>query len=355
VRSGAFALVLALVLVSLIPYWLRAKADTAADRYLSLRLNLAIAADALDDDFTWQQYKTSHEKAESMPLSQLVEASVESPTSTESRSNTVRSKPKPGAANKTQQTVAPAPPSNIRLSQGIYGVHEIAGVLVNLDDSDLLSASRAASAFLDYSIYRWTRKRFSLIHLNMRATTAVLVQAQQSDARKTESLEPSIGKEVLLKYLTLRDARELARYELPSIPDTPEYRGSGRAIEASLNSLPRNLFWASLLAQVLLVFVIMYFGAFAREAAASVSFPVPGTLFSAFSRPRWNGFVFFLALWTPFLASASVAIASRRWPLIGTSVLVGLAIFSGHIVLHRKSYFDFLTLRFLSKAKKKAA
>src|SRR5207249_4445622 len=92
-RSGAFALLLALFLGSLNPYWLQAEKDIAFDRYLSLRLNLDAAIRALDDDFIWQRYKASHEQAESMRLAQLIEAEVTQGGAKEASPGTTREKP----------------------------------------------------------------------------------------------------------------------------------------------------------------------------------------------------------------------------------------------------------------------
>jgi len=75
---------------------------------------------------------------------------------------------------------------------------------------------------------------------------------------------------------------------------------------------------------VLLAFVLVYFGAFAREAVSSPNFPTPGTLFSAFSGSRWSLLVLLLALWGPFAASVAVAIASRQPWLVFWSALAQL-------------------------------
>ncbi len=343
-RSGAFALLLSLALVSMIPYWLQVKEDIAVSRYLFLRLSLVTAVDLLNEAVTWQKYKTSEEAAESIPMAQLLEVRVETPLS-EPNTNTVQPKPAATAKEKTQRAVAPAlSPPTLRLSSEIYEIHQIADFLAELDDSDLLTTSRAVSDSLNYSIHRWVLKRHSLIVRNMAANTPHMVLLPpRKEAQQPDNFVPTVGRKDLFKNLTLRDVQELAQFELPKVPGITLREGrGGKQIDITPGSLPRNLYMASVSAQLLLFFVIVYFNAFAHEAALSAAFPVPGTLFSAFSRSYWTLLVYFLGLWSPFLASLSMAVTSRKWPLIGLSVLIGFAILTVYVVFHRKSYFKTL-------------
>jgi len=109
--------------------------------------------------------------------------------------------------------------------------------------------------------------------------------------------------------------------------------------------LPRDLFLGTIFAEALLFFLLVYFGAFAREAISSPAFPAPGTLFSAFSKSDRTLLVLLLALWSPFVASMFVAIASRKLVLVFCSVLILGAVISAHRVLQRRSYFGALNLR----------
>ena len=75
-QPGAFALLLSMALVSLIPYWLQGKQDNALGRYVSLRLGLATAVELLDESVIWQKYKAAN-PPESPSIKQLLETSVE--------------------------------------------------------------------------------------------------------------------------------------------------------------------------------------------------------------------------------------------------------------------------------------
>jgi hypothetical protein len=87
----------------------------------------------------------------------------------------------------------------------------------------------------------------------------------------------SLGRELLLDCLTLHDIRELADFELPTIPDTTKFGVRGeREVDVSPGSLPRDLYLASLFAQAFMIFVLVYFNAFAREAVSSANFPAGG-------------------------------------------------------------------------------
>src|SRR4030042_2207580 len=79
-RAGTFALLLSLFLLALIPFWEQEREEIALGQYLALRLNLAISINQLDDNPYWQQYKTSHEAAESTSIEKLLKVSVEVPS-----------------------------------------------------------------------------------------------------------------------------------------------------------------------------------------------------------------------------------------------------------------------------------
>jgi hypothetical protein len=161
----------------------------------------------------------------------------------------------------------------------------------------------------------------------------------------------ALGK-IFLEKLTISDVRQLAGFEMPEISNSVKLGKSGDTdVDLTPGSLPRNLYMATLSAQLLLFFVIMYFGAFSGEAISSGGFPITGTLFSAFAQSFWTLLVFFIALWVPVLSSLVVLAAawqtttlSRRLPLILCSVLTGLAVFSVQATLQRKDYFHALRL-----------
>src|SRR5580658_2656599 len=104
---------------------------------------------------------------------------------------------------------------------------------------------------------------------------------------KTADFVPVLTEEALLRCLTVHDVRELAHFEYPTISNPMELGGRiGPVIEMAPGSLPRGSlrpYFATLAAQVLLFFVVVYFGAFAREAVASAAFPVPGRSSALFS------------------------------------------------------------------------
>ena len=355
-RSGAFALLLSLALLSVIPYWSERQNDIALGRYVSLRLSLETAVELLNDNFYWQKYKSSNEAAESASVLKLLDVWVEENPSSEGNVPPVQqSRTGTAPQNKARRTdipgLRPAAPTllSVTMKTQIHEIHQIADFLVALDDSDVLTKGRSASVFYNVSIYRWASKRNSLVGRNAYANSCTLTGVRQpAKAHQPEYFVPALGKETLLKCLNLRDVRELAGYELPKIPDTTKFGVRGeREVDMSPGSFPRDLYLASLFAQGLLVFVILYFNAFAREAVSSENFPPQGTMFSAFSRSAWTLAAFTLALWLPFFASLAVAVTSRKWLLMVCSVLIGSVVFSTTVVLQRKSYLRIPSLQSL--------
>ena len=359
-RAGTFALLLSLFLLALIPFWEQEREEIALGQYLALRLNLAISINQLDDNPYWQQYKTSHEAAESTSIEHLLMVRVNAPSG---KSHVAKAQPTPSKSveNKTKQdaTLVPAPPGPIHFSIEIDTIHQIANYLRRLNDSKLLTKSRKVSDFHDYSIYSWAYKRNRLFWQNFLAEHPNTVLAPNIGDRKenTGTFVPALDEEQMLKYLTLHDVRELAQYELPKLTDPIKLGrrygswGPVKEIEMVPGSLPPNLYVAAIFADTLLLFVVMYFFAFTREAVSSAKFPAPGTLFSAFSRSPSTLAAFLIALWSPVVTSLGVAVASRKLPLIVCSVLIGCAVLSVHLTYKRKSYFTALNFRFLLSSK----
>jgi hypothetical protein len=346
-RSGTFALLLSLALFAVTPYWLDKPRDIALGSYVALRLNLAAAVQQLDDSVNLRLYRTSNPAAESMTIAQLLEVRVASSTKATS---TDRSKAKPTDKSENLRTVtpgpslmAPEPPQVLSIAADIPEMPQIAGFLEKLGDSELLTASRGSSPYYNYSIYRWVLKRNSLIARNMVGGNGIVVGWTESDESNRPNYVPAVDRKVSVNYLTLNDVRELSSFELPTIPNTTKFPPRGdKEIEIAPGSLPRDLYPATVCAAALLLLVTVYFGAFAREAVSTETFPAAGTVFSALSRARWTLAAFALSLWIPFFACLSVAVASRKKPLIAIAGLMGGAIFSVHLLLYRKSYFHSL-------------
>jgi hypothetical protein len=167
----------------------------------------------------------------------------------------------------------------------------------------------------------------------------VEIKGSQKGADGRE-IVPLVPLDSLLNCLTLGDVRELARFEEPTLSNPDPIGGSsGREIELSPGALPREVYAASLVSEALLFFVIIYFGAFVREALLATGFPVPGTLFSAFYRSRLTLVVMVIVFCAPVVSSLGLAFVSRRWMLWVLSSLILFADASVLIELQRRSYF----------------
>jgi hypothetical protein len=317
-------------------------------RYLSFRLNLALGIDALDDDPAWQNFKASNAAVDSLSIARLpTRVRVISGVS----ANIDNAQPKHPAAPKIglkRGGVPAAPTISVTTELEIPEIPRIVEFLTKLNESNLLTESRGHSNFYEFSIVRWVSRRNQLLYRNAFASGCATreLEIPHTKDQETGQFVPAIDRDVLLGCLTLRDVRELVRFEQPTLTNPTQIGGRvEREIEIAPGSLPRDLATASVVAQVLLFFVIMYFGAFAREAISSEGFPAQGTLFSAFSRSRWTLLVLLLALWTPFIASLAVMVASGKLWLGVCSTLILCAVCSVHGVFQRKSYFVALNRR----------
>jgi hypothetical protein len=363
-RSGAFALLLSLALFALIPYWMQRPVEVALANYLANRVNLSIYVSGLNDDPVWQKYRASQPTAESMSIAQLLDARVEL-----SSSSTAAPQVQPGqkmASGRGHRPSAqqhgrnapgppglvPAPPTGLSatLLGSIDRIHSIAGFLTNLNDPDVLTKSRGYSNFFSFSITRWLQKRNDLLYANVLSHSCTMTPLELPHKRQQPpNFVPALDTGAMLRCLTLHDVREVAEFELPPVTEPTQIgRSTRRDIDVSPGALPRDLNAATIIAQVLLFFVTAYFGAYAREAVSSPAFPAQGTLFGSYCRSPLTLLVFFLALWTPLIASLAVAAASREWPELLLTVFVFCAALPAHLTLQRKSYFAPLSPRLLA-------
>ncbi len=361
-KSGAVILLLFVALLLLIPNWVRRPIDTALGRYVAIRSQLAISLDELNDDPFWQRYVASHPAAESTSIAQLVKLQVdESPIG-----NATVGKPPPrrppvvvkssthGGRTRSGPPGPPPPRPPGMLSVKVFGQISAMGPIAqlpgDLHEPDLLAQPRQFSNFFNLSIYTWVIKRDDL--LVRRINTSACYSGKEFPTPRYKGpvpafSVPAIKKDALLSCFTLRDVRELAQFQLPKVSNPTELGGSiGQTVEVTTGSLPHDLYMASIVAQILLFFAVMYFAAFAREAVSSPSFPARGTLFSALSKSPWTLLVFLMALWAPLVASAALAICSRKWSLALCTVGIFMAIMSAHAVLQRKSLFKPVRIRF---------
>jgi hypothetical protein len=263
-----------------------------------------------------------------------------------------KNQPKAGVA-----ALRPAPPSLIQATpfdiRGIPEAPRILESLTKLNDSDTLTRTRQVSNFFDSSVVRWVNKRNVLAFNNVLASRCTRNELEITHKGKRESeFVPALTEEALLSCLTVNDVRELAHFEQPQSSNHIELGGRIMPlIDLAPGSLPRGTFepyTATFAAQALLFFVVVYFGAFCREAVASPAFPVRGTLFGAFSKSRLTLLVLFVALLIPLGTSVAVAASARKWTFGVCVPFIAWAVLSVYAVLQRKSYFRALYSRVTS-------
>ncbi len=340
-RSGAFALLLSVALFTMIPYWLHRADQIALANYVALRLTLQGAVETLDGSVNWKIYRGSNPEAESMTIAELLKVHLHG-TPQPATSLTGQKEPQVSGGGTAVPRGAPAPPTNLQAFTDavIDEMPGIADLLVKLDDSQLLTRSRNASLFYNYSIYRWAIKRHILLMRNFGTSPGGVVWKRTADLNPPDNFVPSWGRDPLLTNLTIKDVRELAPFELPQLSDTTGIGGRDeKEIDISPGSLPRTLFAATVCAECLLLFVIIYFGAFAREAILSKSFPVAGTLFSAFARSGGTLLVFGVVLCVPVVGSLGILLVARKWEFLLLTVMISSAVYWVFRVLQHKPYF----------------
>jgi len=388
-RAGAFALLISVLLFLLGVYWYNRRAEEALAEYTTRRSNLAMFLEELQNDPIWQRYLESHPDADRMPLNQLIHARAEIEMATSQpqppKSEDVAhasAKPNPphpaikppeppggleiappkpeppkseNAAHASAKTRppnsalrTPAAPTGLTIrAVTIVELHEMSAIVQfwrELNDSSILTKSRETSYFFDLSIAKWANRRGTMMYSN--ALTGVCSASEieiPSKFSNTKRYTAQMNDEALMNCITLRNLKELAQFELPQMSN-PIQLGSkaGRDVDLSPGSLPRDPYAATLVAEALLFFALVYFSAFAREAVLTKSFPARATLFGAFSGTRWMLSVFLLALWTPFLACCAVGLTSGKVLPSIAAIPVFFATFSAHRTLVSKAFFELI-------------
>jgi hypothetical protein len=344
-RSGTFALAISLVLFALVAPWAHRPSEMALSRYLAYRYDLSSTIERLDDDPNWQKFEGQNAGLESKPLSQLP---TQVPVAFSASPAPVKEKPRRhSAAPKTfSPGLRPAAPTlfTVTVFVQVPAVEDLIGVLKKLNDSNVLTGSRAYSRFFDFSIARWAQTREDMIYREAAATgcsknkPSMVMPYDKNHV--PQAFVPTLDTTLMLDCLTLHDVRDLARLEQPPITNPDQIGGNlTREVEIAPGTLPHNIYTASIVLQALLLFVIVYFGSFTREATLSKKFPAQATLFSAFSRSWWTLLAMLLALLTPFAAALTVAIVSGRPLLWVESALILLAVVWIFLLLQQKSYW----------------
>jgi hypothetical protein len=357
VRSGTFALLISVALLLLIPSWREQQNYDALRRYVTDRLALAGQVDRLGNDPFWGKYKASNAEAESISIADLLGATVVV-SSTKAMSVRVPeiSPPPRHRAKKAISATQPAPGAPTGLSAvatasvGLVEIKPIADTLGRLNDSDVLTRTRSVSNFFNVSLFRWLDTRNMWAYQNQILNKCFTGNLEVPNQVKTSDVfVPAIENEGLLKCLTLQNVRDLAKLELPTFqnPQLGDHLGPQVDVQPG-TFLPHNLYWASVLAEVLLFVMMVHFSAFVLEAVSSLNFPAPGTIFSAFGRSGGTLFVFGFAICVPPITSSLILWASWASGSVGTRALLLLCMIAIYlpfvsilIALFRDHYFRY--------------
>jgi hypothetical protein len=346
-KSGAWIMLLTAGLGLLIPYWRNRPAELAAGRYTALRENLTILSNTVQADPLWQKYVADDAGAESASIADLLKVRISGPKH-ESLDSVPAEIPIPKP--RSTQHAVPNPPTELTATiySGLNGIHELADALVAANDSGILTESRKFSNFYNFSIVEWTNRRNALIYRNEILGKCVYPQPSGSAAPLDPNYGvPPVDRDGMLQCLTVSNVKELAEFDRPVFSNPAETAGRiQKEVDLNPSSFPRDLATATVLAEVLLFFMLTYFGAFVRQVCQSGSFPAPGSLFKAFSDSRWSLLVLFVSIWLPCLASVCVAYFARSWSTVICGGLISFAAYSVFSELSRVGYLKPLTLAF---------
>ena len=211
-QSGAFALLLSVVILLLIPHWWQRPREIALAAYISDRANLANELITLDDNPIWQKYQNANKSADLTPFEQLLEksypvssskdASKQKPTETRLEAHRTAKKSTPRIP-----FGRPAPVTNmvVTVSESLPELRSIADLLTKLNDPQLLSNSMKESNLFTVTILGWAQKRNDLMYrnavLNSCVVTRIEIPTIAPGAPKPDDFVPLLDNDAMLKCL----------------------------------------------------------------------------------------------------------------------------------------------------------
>jgi hypothetical protein len=372
-KSGMTALGISVILLCLIPYWQHRPTEKALSTYLTSRVLLNMDFDQLEQNPAWEYYKESDPKAELTPLGKLPQAypypppqwkpqpdaappstSDGDPAHAEGRKSTWALKvalvaPKLPFARRialqlppSSSPNAPASPSGLTVTTlvPLSELNALIDLTRQLNDSQQLDIASNYSNYYVIAIGLWIQKKRMLA---WRDELDHRCPMRSIDLTPTKGSFPEPHPDVLFNCLTLRDWRQLAAYEMPSTGSAEQNQiGSriGTPVDLAIGALPHRGDLASFVAGASLVIVLLYFGAYLREATHSKRFPAPATLFAAFSRTPFANLAFLLALVFPLMSCIALAVIACNWLLYIEGTLILLATCWILLGFQQRSYFS---------------
>jgi hypothetical protein len=220
-RSGAFALLVSVLLLLLCVFWQNLKTDQALAGYIVCRQTLAMWLDELQKDKSWQKYIESHPDAEEKALADVIHAQVPitfptaSPKTETSKPEELphSANPKPRRPNSSH--LPPAAPTVLSITAvGMVDQYEMPNIVAawqGLNNSERLTKSRGSSNYFALSIVKWANRRGNLIYSNVLSGMCRATELEiPRKGLESEQYVPRINDEALMNCISLRDLRELA-------------------------------------------------------------------------------------------------------------------------------------------------
>ncbi len=341
-RAGLTILVFSSLAFALLQPLERVIRLDAFGKYLTLRANLSIALDEIQKDRCWRglvRDTLGRDAFHKLRLATLLEYTCSSrPLTNRQRTEPkkkTRKQDKGGVtSNKdaSQQSKIPgkAPTGTISISRifPIPHLHTIVDTLVKLADRDLLSRARSVYADYDISIYRWQLFTDRVFEEKRENATDNIYMLKDGNL--------SFSREWLINNFTLAEAKELADYEYPDFERVVElFQNIGRVTLPFIQQPIKHLF-AAIFIELGLLFSVIYFWLFQKEAGYSKSFPAPGTLFGVFYRTLLSRTIF--RVLAVLVACSSAFLAYYSWPLSKLNIIPsGLVVLLSALIAMRLS------------------
>lgn len=312
----------------------KAKQFDAFGKYASLRFELKELLNQLEGDPCWKVLVNAEgDKVLNWTLSKLMEFRCGRPPALKERKPGKR--PPSGTkkeeileksrSNSKEDKIPPPPPENfmVLIESSIWEFDRIADILSELGNGELLKLARSYSHRFDRSIYRWQVLRYRILQENRGGPP---VSTPPSKSRRKA---PDRSREEQIKYFRLEDIRRLGDYELPELGEIELHLKELSRFSLPSLGMPLGLIAATHFIELGLIFLLVYFWVFQREAKLSRNYPAPGTLFGAFKRTfiSRNMFKVFIAL--PAVAATLLAIESfsyTYWNTVFAVFVVGFSI-----------------------------
>lgn len=324
---AAIAIVLFTALAILVLQPLRqVRANNAFGEYVTKRLQLKYAIEALDSDFCWKKLRSSkfgEDAYKQWNLATLMGFRCGDIGDLDGKPEPVFSswgvyfKWDMPSFEKTHKGPPPAP-TNLRVVYPIDEIQYAVDILTSLGNGEFINKARSASTIYDHAIYRWQ----VFINRILLPKNMPVVSSSVATIAKDKKQIWHLSRKDLLEKLSLEDLTLLSNYESPELSEVVSVLKIKDSFTLPSLGMTVGLAEAPIFIELGMLISLIYFWLYQREAKLSQSYPAMSTLFSVFMGSFGARILFYIFCVAPPLSA--IILGRYAWHYTYFPVIIAL-------------------------------